>query len=170
VFSLAATDVVVDLVGGFGSGFVALDAPRRIVDTRIGLGAPGGRLGAGEVVRVALPAEVVGSSGVVANVTAVAPEGGGFVSVWPCDRPRPEVSSLNYVRGEVVANAVVVRPSAGDGGVGGVTGGEVCVFSLAATDVVVDLVGGFGSGFVALDAPRRIVDTRIGLGTPGSPG
>ncbi len=157
LFSLAATDLVADLGGGFvpGSGFEPVDNPFRLVDTRTGLGAPGRRLGPGEVLRVVLPDRSVEAA--VLNVTAVSPSSPGYVTAFPCDRDRPTASNLNFVGSDVVANLVVVRPD-GDG--------NVCLFSLAATDLVVDLAGGFGqgSGYSSADNPLRLIDTRVGLG------
>lgn len=85
------------------------------------------------------------------NVTAVRPASDGFVTVYPCDRSRPTASNLNFRAGATTAAAVLVRPSAS---------GEVCVYSSAATDLVVDTFGSLGPGFAPADAPRRLLDTR----------
>ena len=90
--------------------------------------------------------------GVVLNVTvtdAVAP---GFLTVYPCDRVRPNASSLNYRTGTTVANAVFAR--LGDGGL-------FCIYSQSEAHVVVDLVGYFTSpsGFTPSD-PARLLDSR----------
>ncbi len=157
LFSLADTDLVVDFAGAFekGSGFDPVDNPLRLVDTRIGLGAPRQRLGAGEAMRVAVPGQTLEAA--VLNLTAASPSGSGYLTVFPCDRDRPVASNVNYQRFDVVANLVAVRPDAD---------GNVCVFSLAETDLVIDLAGGFGegSGTEPVDNPFRLVDTRTGLG------
>jgi peptidoglycan hydrolase-like amidase len=101
-----------------------------------------------------VPAEGAGISvvGVALNVTAVGPVGPGFLRVWPCGSDEPATSSVNFVAaGAVEPNAVVVPVD---------ESGEVCVSSLVATDVVVDVSGWFESGLRA--ASGRLVDTREG--------
>ena len=78
----------------------------------------------------------VPASGVIAvslNVTATNPDGLGFLTVYACG-PREAVSSLNYLTGQTVANAVITPISAT---------GTICLFSLAPTDVIVDINGWF---------------------------
>ena len=74
------------------------------------------------------------AAAVVLNVTVTDPQASGFVTVYPCGSDRPNASSLNYVAGATVANAVVVK--VGDGG-------QVCMFSQAATDLIADVNGYF---------------------------
>jgi hypothetical protein len=88
----------------------------------------------------------------VLNVTAVAASAAGHVTAFPCDRPAPEASNLNYAAGETAANLVMVRPDAE---------GRVCVVSHAGIDLVVDLSGSFAAGMAPADAPMRITDTRL---------
>jgi hypothetical protein len=157
LFSLATTDLVVDLAGGFqaGSGYDPVDNPLRLVDTRDGLGAAHRPVGAGETIKVTIPGDPPAAA--VLNVTAVSPSAAGYITVFPCDRPRPNASNLNYSDGEVVANLAVTRPD---------IDGKVCLFSLAETDLVVDLAGGFapGGSYHPADNPTRLVDSRDGLG------
>jgi hypothetical protein len=97
------------------------------------------------------------AAAVVLNVTVTDAQAAGFVTVFPCGSPRPLASSLNYVAGSTVANAVVVK--VGDGG-------QVCLFTQSATNLVVD-VGGFfaaGSSFTSL-VPARLLESRSGLAT-----
>ena len=105
-------------------------------------------LPAGGVFRVPVPPD---AGAPALNVTAIRPQANGFVTVFPCDRPRPTASNLNYRAGDTTAAAVLVRPGAN---------GEVCIFSSAATDLVVDLAGTLGDGFVPVPTPRRLTDTR----------
>ena len=89
------------------------------------------------------------------NVTAVAPGLAGFVTVWPCGVPRPNASNLNYVANDVMPNGVIA-PIGVDG--------SVCLFSLAETDLLVDVAGWFeGDAFVGA-TPKRLIDTRNGTG------
>jgi len=88
-------------------------------------------------------------------VTAVAPSLGGFITVWPCGTSQPVVSNLNPSAGVTRPNLVNVRVGAG---------GNVCLYTLEATDVIVDLVAeysaGHGARYLAL-TPQRLLDTRI---------
>ena len=111
-----------------------------------------GLRGAGSV--TALP--VLGRGGVggdagavVLNVTVTDPQAAGFVTVFPCGSAQPNASSLNYVAGATVANAVVVK--VGDGG-------QVCLFTQSATHLIADVNGYFpvGSGLASL-VPASVV-------------
>ena len=72
------------------------------------------------------------AAGVLLNVTAVNPDGAGFVTVFPCGSARPVASNLNYVAGQVVPNAVLAKLGAG---------GKVCLFTQSGADLVVDVNG-----------------------------
>ena len=155
VFSLAEVDVVVDVAGSFSSdAYLPLDDAVRLTDTR---GRAAGVVPAGGIVEVTVPE---GASSAVLNVVAVEPSEPGFLTVYPCGQPVPTASNINFVTVPVVSNLVIAGPSADD---------RVCVFSSAETDVVVDLAGVFNdaSDFEALEMPRRVVDTRIGVGVAG---
>ena len=144
IWTYEASHVLVDVNGWFEPGSFEGRAPDRIVDTRSGQGAPTGRLGAGQTLRV--PVSGVGdvpASGVTAvalNVTAVEPTGWGFFTVWPCGSPMPpDASSVNFVRaGAVEPNSVLVPVD---------STGEVCIWTYAASHVLVDINGWFTSGF-----------------------
>ena len=124
------------------SSFVPI-TPERILDTR-----SGDRVGSLDTAGVSDPyrLKVVGtagipSSGVTAvslNVTAVdtqANDSGGFVSVYPCaslSSAKPDVSNINFVSGQTVANAATVAVSAD---------GYVCMYVYGTAHVVVDANG-----------------------------
>ncbi len=142
LFSPTAVHLIVDVAGALpASTFVALPAPARLLDTRLDqLTADGRFAGAGAQLagatlqlaaagRVGIPTD---ASALVLNVTVVGPEAPGFVTVHPRGTNRPLTSNVNFAPGAVVANSVVVR-------VGGA--GEVCLFNLARTDIVVDVAG-----------------------------
>ena len=75
----------------------------------------------------------------------------GFVTVYPCGA-RELVSSVNYVAGQTVANAVIAPLSAS---------GTICIFSSSPTDVVGDLNGWFPTGVIFTPiGPKRVFDTR----------
>jgi len=137
---------------GEASTYVPL-VPRRVVDTRID---PPGRLGSGSTVRVdfgdALPA---GTTAVAINTTAARPGGAGYLAAGPCGQPI-DGSTVNYDATGARAAMTVVPVG---------TGGDVCIRTRTATDVVVDLQGAFvagsdGDGFTPLASARRLLDTR----------
>lgn len=168
-YSLATTDAVVDVAGWFqGDAFVGI-TPTRVADTRNGTGGFTGKVQPSHPLRLdvtglslknyagqplQMPSTV---SAVSVNVTAVDPAGAGYLTVYPCDQPRPLASNVNYVKGEVVANGAIVPTSAN---------GYICVYSSTSADVVVDLVGYFpaDSGAFYGATPTRLVDTRNGTG------
>jgi hypothetical protein len=88
----------------------------------------------------------------VLNVTATDPVGEGYVTVYPCGRPRPLASSLNFMPGATVPNGVITRLG---------SGGRVCLFVSTTTHLVVDVSGYFppSSGFASL-VPSRLLDSR----------
>ncbi len=163
----AAADVVAN--GSLAPGqslYVPVD-PVRLLDTRSGLRAAGGAVGAAGVrdlqvvdgVRV--PAD---ATAVVLNVTATAATAATtHVRVYPTpagDAAPPTVSSLNLSVGATVANLVTVKVGAG---------GRVRLRNaLGSTQLIADLAGyyrgsGSGSSLVA-GAPSRILDTRVNGG------
>lgn len=121
-------------------------APCRIADTRVA----GGRLAAGAVrnftssganfnaqggaaTSCSMPAD---ASAVVVNVTAVTPDGPGFLTLFPFNTTRPTASNLNYKGADIVANEVIVKQTLGQPS-------DFSVYSLVGTDVVIDVVGYF---------------------------
>jgi hypothetical protein len=164
-FSNTPVNIVADLNGYFpgASGFNAV-GPMRVLDTRPGaspnalLTVPKSPIGGTVELRVplsALPGGATPAAGVSAvslNVTVVNATGSGYLTVYPCDE-RPTVSSVNFVAGQAVSNAVIAPLS---------PTGELCFFSNVTANVVVDIAGWFAtrSSYVATESPARIFDTR----------
>jgi hypothetical protein len=93
-----------------------------------------------------------GVAAVSLNVAVTNAEGNGFVTAYPCGA-RGLVANVNYVTGETVSNAVLAPVS---------PEGNVCFFSLAPVDLVIDINGWLpDSGYNAI-TPSRIFDTRAG--------
>ena len=113
------------------------------------------RVGERSTTRIAIP-NPTGVAAVAVNLTTTEPRHRGFLTAYDCVDPRPTVSNHNYVRGQTVAHATIVPV--------GPTG-EICVFSLRATNLVVDVTGRFGSDLAA-GASERLLDTRDGLPQP----
>jgi hypothetical protein len=132
VYSSISTDVIVDLdaVHSTASHLVAA-APRRLLDTRQSTALPAGGTVALDLddLDVGAPS---GATGIVANLTTDRPSGSGFLTMYPCGPTRPEVSNLNVTAGRTVADLVVT--GAGEGR-------RVCVYSLVATEVIIDVEG-----------------------------
>jgi YVTN family beta-propeller protein len=149
-------DAIVDLQGFHsesGSGRLVPGTAVRLVDTR-----PDSALVADQVLQV----PVVGggrapasASTVTLNVTVVDPESAGFLTVYRCGTDRPWASNLNFVDGQTVGNEVMVQPG---------TDGMVCVYTTAATHLVVDLDATFEAGGIDVFStlvPGRFADTRV---------
>lgn len=141
--------------------------PVRILDTRIGQGAPAGPVGPGNVLEFnvtgqgGVPAADV--SAVVLNITVVFPTAPSYMTIWPTGEPMPTASNLNYVANQTVPNLVKTKVG---------TNGRVSVFNAAGTvHVLADVAGWYRTGLVDVAgarynaiSPSRILDTRSGLG------
>ena len=139
-FTFADTDLVID-VNAWLSDDETFDAlvPARIYETRPGESTTDGEFaGAGrlEAMRTTT-VQVAGRGGVptdavavAVNVTAVRPDGVGYVTLFPCDDEQPLTSSLNYAGGGAVGNSGVVKLAAD---------GSLCAFTFAESDLVIDV-------------------------------
>jgi Domain of unknown function DUF11/Bacterial Ig domain len=138
-------DLVLDVVAYIPAGTnLKTTSPVRLADTRLsgetvdGEYEADGRLGAGDeyTIRIAgrggVPADA--RSGVL-NLAVVNPSGNGYVAMHPCQDPRPVAASANFSAGVTGANELLAELD---------ENGEVCVFTSAAADLVVD-----ASGFLA---------------------
>jgi hypothetical protein len=105
------------------------------------------------------PIDVAGTGGVgtnattaLVNVTAVDALDDGYLTVFPCGTPLPNASNVNFRAGQTIANAALGRAGAG---------GQVCVYTSAAADLVVDVNAAAtpDATIVAID-PQRLLDTR----------
>ncbi len=154
--TLTAVDIVIDLNGWLTTtSDVGLQpvAPRRLIDTRFGLGGSG-RLRAQQTLEVPVVAAGSLATAVSLNITAVNPTRAGFVTAWPCGSSRPLVSNLNPQPGITQPNLVTVRVGAG---------GKVCLFTAHETDLVVDVLAEYQPGASARYAalpPQRLLDSR----------
>ncbi|MEO5722915.1 MAG: Ig-like domain-containing protein, partial [Ilumatobacteraceae bacterium] len=165
-YSYSATDIVVDVNGWFAAGAAFNGVgPKRVFDTRAGESptalrdVPKAKQAANTMLEVKLtdlagyvPANGVDS--VSLNVVVTNPEAPGFITVYSCGT-RKAVSSVNYVAGQTVANAVIAPVSAT---------GTVCFYTFATTDIIVDINGWIASGssFHGV-SPGRVLDTRTGF-------
>ena len=136
------------------SRFVPL-TPTRLFDSR----TASERVSAGKTLFFAVdPSVATSATAVVVNLTAVHPDGPGFLTAYPADRDRPQSSNLNVSRpDQTVANLATV-PVDGQG--------RFAVYASVPTDLVVDVFGVYQAATQATAgrlvplAPARLVDTR----------
>lgn len=112
--------------------------------------------------------QVTGQQGVpasatsaVLNLTAVGPRGAGYLSVFPCASGPSGTSAVNYGPGQTIANTTIATLD---------EAGRVCVWTLADSDVLVDISGWLAPSVGARlqpIGPIRVGDTRSGLGGTG---
>ncbi|MFZ3472300.1 N-acetylmuramoyl-L-alanine amidase [Streptomyces sp. 4.24] len=160
-------DLIADITGYFtsaGEGSTHLNiGPKRLMDTRAGLGVKQEKVGPQGVVTLpvagtnGIPAE--GVTAVVLNVTATNPTAASYVSVFPSGTTRSSASNLNFTPGKTIPNLVVVP----------VVDGKVSFYNNDGTvDLIADITGYFtsaGTGSTHLNiGPKRLMDTRAGLG------
>ena len=144
-----------------------------VLDTRIGVGAPAGPVGAGGtlVLQLAGPSKPVPAqaTAVVFNLAATEPQGAAFVTVYPDGEAMPTSSSLNIdYAGQTVS--VLVTASLGNG--------AVRIYSLTRTHLVADLAGyGAVVAFLPVQTPTEgvvaitVVEGRlVGTNPYGQPG
>ena len=166
LFTSSTTHLIVDVNGWFpvSSDFQAF-SPARLIDTRSGIGTPAGKRPGGSVLttHVAGFAGVpsTGTGAVVLNVTATSATSDGYITVYPCGS-LPNSSNVNFSASTTVPNLVIAPLSAS---------GDVCLFTSATTDLIVDVAGSFpvsATGFQPL-VPQRRYDSRSGarLGAGG---
>jgi hypothetical protein len=90
---------------------------------------------------------------VSANFVSTDAGDAGYLTTYNCTSSRPEVSTLGYRPGTVVANQAFVPLS----------NGKMCLYSMSDTDVVIDINGyyrrGNGAGFTPV-TPVRLYDSR----------
>ncbi|MEL6893307.1 MAG: hypothetical protein AAFP84_17070 [Actinomycetota bacterium] len=186
VFTLAATDLIIDVTAYFTGesdgvstdGLYVPTTPGRLLDTRDvagpnaftnGAKVPGGQsLRLPIVDRLDIPA--TGVKAAAFNVTAVLPDAPGFVAAFPSAGSLPATSSVNYNGpGVVVPNHAITSLS---------TSGSIDLFTLATSHLLVDVTGYFldESGVVPTgERPTKtirestFVPTRLdGTNRPGS--
>ena len=157
--------------GDSGGRYVPL-APSRVLDTRTGVGVSTAAFLQGQSFlrlqlagRGGVPAS--GAVAVLLNTTVTDSAGGGHLSVVPTPGAAPSVSNLNFRAGQTVAN-LVLADLAADGSV------QIYNGSFGAANVVADVQGYYTSGTpvsggLAPMEPRRILDSRTGVGIQAGP-
>lgn len=166
--SAGTTDVIADVNGWFPAtnSYKPL-TPARILDTRLGTGAPKAKVGPNATLKLGVlnvgGVPGAGVDAVVLNVTAADPSGPSYLTVWPSDQPRPNASNLNMSGGGAVPNMVICRVA---------PDGTISFYNATgSTHIIADVMGWVParSGYHAL-TPMRILDTRTGIGVQGALG
>lgn len=143
-------------------GAFRTQAPVRVLDTRIGVGAPRAAVGPGREIVTQVADVAAGSasaSAVVLNLAVTAPTRGGHLTVYPNGSARPTASNLNFAPSQTRAN-LVMAPVGPDGKV------RIHNGSAGTVHVVADKAGSFLPGAASLPGafmplqPARLLDTR----------
>jgi len=173
LYNQAGGHLVADVLGAFVPAetstvgrYQAIN-PARLLDTRVGVGAPPAKPGPNGTVELQVTGQGgVPSSGVAAvalNVTVTEATGSGYVQVVPTGGPTllGTSSNLNADAGQTIANMVIVPVGAG---------GKVTLYTSAGTHLLADVTGWFTDAsaddstvglFTPVD-PARLLDTRGG--------
>lgn len=104
----------IDVVGAWSPGGRPLTVidPRRVIDSRRGVGVAAGPVRARTSVGLTLPVAVVptGVQAVWLHVTAATPAGAGRLRVWTQGAPVPDAPTLVFAPGRTVSQLVLVEP------------------------------------------------------------
>lgn len=176
--SVSAPSRTLALPGASESTVVAV-TPTRVLDTRYDVGLTGKFAAAGsrslqvtgeiqtyaEATGVRSIATVVpeGATGVMMNLTAVVPSGGGFVSVRPGDATGdPSTASLNFGTGDIAGNAVTVNMPTTGGNAGTVDIAYRTPSPADTVDIVIDIVG-YTTSTGLIDLVNRVEALETGV-------
>ncbi len=173
LFSPQTVHVVIDVTGYFRPSstlrFEGLDAAP-LLDTTTRLRSTG-RTVNGQTLSVNVPAAGIGvptgAAAVAVNITGINPSAAAHITAYPCGGAVPTVSNVNPTVGTTKQNFAIVPLSAS---------GMLCVYTLKAMDVKVDVLGYFtpsGPHTMVPSTPTRVIDTRdlyrtqMNMGTSG---
>jgi hypothetical protein len=158
IYSNATANIAIDVYGYFLTtsimGYEGI-TPTPLVDTIARIGA-NGRLAARRTLVTNLWASgitPVGAAAVAVNITGIWPNKNGYITAYNCGR-RPLVTNVNPTVGTTKSNFAIVPLS---------PAGLMCLYSLTAVDVKVDVLGYFMGGLPHMmipSTPTRVIDTR----------
>ena len=171
--SSKSVTLVADIQGYFSAatnsppGSLVGISPARVLDTRVGVGAPTAPLAAQGTLTLSVGGHgggpATGGAAVALNVTVTCASKPGFITAYPAGANRPTTSNVNFLAGSTAANLTLVGTNAA---------GQVDLYNSSAAPValVADVAGYFLAGtatapgtYVPL-TPARVVDTRAGIG------
>ena len=160
-YSLASTDITVDVVGYYrsspgGGGYVALPQAR-LLDTRTTGAKVAGSTLDRKLRGVAGIPDSAAVTAVALNMSTLNQEAHGLSIVYPRGQARPDTSTMNYVPWRIQTQLVPAKLSAD---------GFSNFYVSTTTDVILDIVGyyteGSGARFVPLPS-TRVIDTRYNI-------
>jgi surface antigen len=175
--STGSSQLLADVTGYYVSGSAALPGtmgtvrPTRVLDTRIGTGAPAIAIAPAASVTVAFGGVAgVPSTGVAAvmmTLTVTDPKASGYITAYAAGSGMPLASNLNFATGQTVANLALV-PVGTNGKVTFYNGSQGTIALLA--DVAGYIVTGKAAavGSIGIVSPTRVLDTRNAVGAPAS--
>jgi hypothetical protein len=145
VYTNVATHLIIDINAAYpvDSYFIPY-GPVRILESRPGATPTVDRLQsgigirpAGSITRVPVAGRVgirPNGGALALNVTVTEPTSTGFITVYPCGQPAPNASTLNFIRGQTVANSTISKLG---------PDGDICIYTSAPTQLIIDINGGF---------------------------
>jgi Domain of unknown function (DUF4331) len=133
--------------------------PERLLNTRTGAKPTAGSTTMLQVAGAGTTLVPSDAKAVFLNITATQSAGDGFITVFPCDKPRPDASSLNPDPARTTSGLIPAVMSAD---------GKVCIYTSVATHLLADVSAYLPStaAFTPI-VPERLLDTRSGV-KPGA--
>lgn len=173
LYSPRTTDLVIDVTGYFRPSsmlrYEGLEG-RPLLNTATKLNSVG-RMRGGQTIAVNVVKAGVGvpagAAAVAVNITGIRPDRNSYITAYPCGVARPLVANLNPTVGTTKQNFAIVPLS---------PSGAMCLYTLRALHLKVDVLGYFAAGgphTMIPTTPTRVVDTRdvyraeMNLGTRG---
>jgi hypothetical protein len=141
--------------------FIAV-APCRVIDTRNANGPFGGPALAANVSRTfnipsgPCPGIPSTAGAYSVNIGAILPGADGFLTAFPTGTTQPVVSSVNFLGGEVIANAAILPAG---------TGGSIDVFVNVPTNMYLDINGYYVAGGVVTTLNSLSGDVTLAAGS-----
>jgi hypothetical protein len=137
--------------------------PFRFADTRFRLRVTPLLAGVPKRIKIAGTAGIsTAATDLSANITVAGSTGASHLTVYNCSAKPPNVSTINYAKNQVIANAGVWPLSARSSAVGF---GYLCLYSPVNTQVIIDVTGYFTSSTAGrrytATTPRPWVSTRL---------
>lgn len=161
LLTLGATPTTTPVTPPRGSGYQALTAPTRLLDTRTMIGKHHSKVGSGGTVTVTDSNLPTDATAVAVNLTGVGAVGGTYLSAYPAGSAFPGTSNLNLSKTDPIAAVFAIVT---------VENGSFTIRNnYGPIDIVADEVGYFGTGaepglYKSVAPAHRVLDTR---GTTG---
>ena len=163
-YTLASAEMIVDINGVTDTGVTAIANQR--TDTRV---ASLQSVAAGGTLRVNV-AQAVGGKTVFGNLTVAGVVGAGFVTAYGCDDGIPRDSNGNISKADLNYNGAVSAVSSNRLIVKADNDGDVCFYTLASAEMIVDINGVTDTGVTAIANQRTDTRTTTQPAVPGNPG